>query len=500
MPALWQSIPSELTLASSLITLATLAILYNLGAIVYNLFFHPLSKYPGPKLWAVSRVPYSISWLSGSGHKKIYELHQKYGDIVRIAPNELVFGAPSAWDDMMGHRKRGQDENGKDPDFWPRNDNLTLVGSDRERHGRLRKILSHGFSAQAMADQQPVFHRYVSLLMERLKMATANGEAQDMVSWYNWTTFDMVGDLMFGESFGCLENADYHPWVNLIFKHIKGVLYSTVMIRFPIINYISQFLIPKDIQRDMQTHAEFVEAQVAKRLAFDDARPDFMESMIKAREKSQISHSEILANAHNLIVGGSETTATVLSGTTYLLAVNQPVLAKLEAELRASFSREDEIDLLSVQKLQYMMAVFDEGLRIYPPVPSAIPRKTPSNGSVIGDNYVPPNTIISIWQWPMFHSPKYFRDPESFVPERWLGDPRFDSDQKNALQPFSVGPRNCIGKNLAYAEMRLILARLVWNFHLELDPRSEGWLEKNVLSFLWEKPPLYVRLTPRAIS
>ncbi|KAH7142783.1 cytochrome P450 [Dactylonectria estremocensis] len=490
MPNFWHGGFSQLTLASLLSALASLLILYHLGAIVYNLFLHPLSKYPGPRLWAVSRLPYSIAWLSGSGHKRIYELHQEYGDIVRIAPNELVFGAPSAWDDMMGHRKRGQDENGKDPDFWPRNDNLTLVGSDRERHGRLRKILSHGFSAQAMMDQQPIFHQYVSLLIEKLKVATAKGEAQDMVAWYNWATFDMIGDLMFGESFGCLENSHYHPWVKLIFKHIKGILFSTVLIRFPIINYISRFLIPKDVKRDMETHAEFVEAQVAKRLAFNDARPDFMESMIKAREQSQISHLEILANAHNLIVGGSETTATVLSGTTYLLAINQPVLAKLEAELRTCFSKEDEIDLLSVQKLQYMMAVFDEGLRIYPPVPSAIPRKTSSNGS----------TIISIWQWPMFHNPKYFKDPESFVPERWLGDPRFDSDQKNALRPFSVGPRNCIGKNLAYAEMRLILARLIWNFHLELDPRSERWLERNVLSFLWEKPELYVRLVPRAIN
>ena len=83
------------------------------------------------------------------------EIHQKYGDIVRITPNQLSLGNPEAWDDLMGHRKRGQDENGKDPDFWRGQDSLTLVGSDRERHGRLRKILSHGFSAQAMMEQQP---------------------------------------------------------------------------------------------------------------------------------------------------------------------------------------------------------------------------------------------------------------------------------------------------------------------------------------------------------
>jgi cytochrome P450 len=55
-------------------------------------------------------------------------------------------------------------------------------------------------------------------------------------------------------------------------------------------------------------------------------------------------------------------------------------------------------------------------------------------------------TILGIWQWPLNHNPKFFKHPDSFVPERWLGDPRYDSDKKGAFQPFSVGPRNCIGK------------------------------------------------------
>lgn len=107
----------------------------------------------------------------------------------------------------------------------------------------------------------------------------------------------------------------------------------------------------------------------------------------------QISHPEILANAHNLIVGGSETTATVLSGATYLLATNKPVQAKLIEEIRSKFNSEDEINLLSVQKLSYMLAVFQEVLRLYPAVPSAIPRKAPPQGTTIRGEYVPPEVI-----------------------------------------------------------------------------------------------------------
>ncbi|KAI1017797.1 hypothetical protein LB504_003823 [Fusarium proliferatum] len=472
-------------------------VLYLVGKMIYNIFFHPLRKFPGPILWAMTQIPFSLAWTSGSGHKKIYHLHQIYGDIVRVAPNELSFGYPEAWEDVMGHRKRGQAENGKDPDFWRGNDIYTLVGSDRERHSRLRKILSHGFSAQAMMEQQPVFQRYVNTMMKKLREVSSGGQSVEMTQWLNWATFDMAGDLIFGESFDCLEKAQYHPWVKLLYKHIEGFAVSTALIRYPFADTIIKFMTPKHVAQDIKAHSDFTKAQVGKRMAYENPRPDFMESMIRAYEKGQVNHSELLANAHNLIIGGSETTATTLAGTIYLLATHRPILTKLYVEIKERFQSEEEIDLLSVQKLEYMFAVLHEGLRVYPAVPAAIPRKT-SEAGIIGNHYVPANTIVSIWPWPMFHNPKFFKDAESFVPERWLGDPKYEDDKRVAVQPFSVGPRNCIGKNLAYAEMRLILAKLIWNFDIDIDPRSEKWLEKNTAFLLWEKPDLWVRLNPRS--
>jgi cytochrome P450 len=48
--------------------------------------------------------------------------------------------------------------------------------------------------------------------------------------------------------------------------------------------------------------------------------------------------------------------------------------------------------------------------------------------------------------WALYHNPAYFTQPDDFIPERWLGDPIFANDERQAVQPFSVGPRNCIGK------------------------------------------------------
>jgi averantin hydroxylase len=85
------------------------------------------------------------------------------------------------------------------------------------------------------------------------------------------------------------------------------------------------------------------------------------------------------------------------------------------------------------------------------------------------------------------------------VPERWLANPpkEFADDDRAARAPFSLGPRNCIGRNLAYAEMRLILAKVCFNFDLELDEeRCGNWIGDQKIYGLWEKASLYVKLTP----
>lgn len=91
----------------------------------------------------------------------------------------------------------------------------------------------------------------------------------------------------------------------------------------------------------------------------------------------------------------------------------------------------------------------------------------------------------------------FFLNANEFHPERWLDDPRFRNDQKRAAQPFAVGPRNCIGMNLAYAELRLVMARILWNFDVQLDQSCANWVDNLVEYFGWEKTPLLVRLTPR---
>jgi hypothetical protein len=128
----------------------------------------------------------------------------------------------------------------------------------------------------------------------------------------------------------------------------------------------------------------------------------------------------------------------------------------------------------------------------------------------------------------MNHDPRYFKEPDKFIPERWLDDKRFISDVKSAFQPFGVGPRSCAGRrfvayhllffffgffqgyahhnfmvsntdirrSLAIAEMKLIISRILWNFDLDLPLESATWADNLKIYHLWDITPFYIKLTP----
>ena len=102
-----------------------------------------------------------------------------------------------------------------------------------------------------------------------------------------------------------------------------------------------------------------------------------------------MSLAEIESNASLLLIGGSETTATLLSGVTYYLLTNPHTLSRLTAEVRSAFSSEAEITLTSVNRLSYMLACLDEAMRMYPPVPHGLPRVIPKGGKTLLERYIP---------------------------------------------------------------------------------------------------------------
>lgn len=180
-------------------------------------------------------------------------------------------------------------------------------------------------------------------------------------------------------------------------------------------------------------------------------------------------------------------------------------MSRLVSEVRTEFRSTDDITVERLARLPYLNACLEEGLRIYPPVPTSLPRVVPDGGAMVDGHFVPAGTSVAVSQYATYRSSHNFADPDNFHPERWLSAQnatadddiaRFANDDRAAMQPFSTGPRNCIGRNLAYHEARLLLCSVLWNFDLELDPRSHGW-DKQPVYTLWEKYPLWVKVAER---
>ncbi|KAL1623127.1 hypothetical protein SLS54_004613 [Diplodia seriata] len=478
-----------------------LGILLALSRIIYNLFLHPLRAYPGP--WYAKAT---IFWSQYHVYKGtitflVHELHQKYGPVVRIAPDELVYTNAEAWRDIYGHRN-GVPENPKhtsrdnDPDTTYPN----IIAADREQHSKLRRLLSHAFSEKAMKDQEPIIRHYIDLLVERLREVAkeADPKGTDMVKWYNFTTFDMIGHLAFAESFGCLQNSQYHPWVEFIFSVIQFSSMMSAMKRVsPGLAALVQNIIPARVRAERLNLYRMTDELVRRRTTTNPAYTDFMTHLLGAERSGKLAMGDVQAQAPILVIAGSETTATLLAGGTFHLLTNPRVYERLTREIRGRYKSQAEIDLASTNDLEYLLAFFDEALRMYPPAANNLGRVTPPGGATVAGAWVPGGTSVGIHQYAQFRSADNFVEPETFAPERFLegGDAKWEADRRDALQPFSFGPRNCIGRNLAYVEMRLILASVLWNFDMELVSGQENWLDQKIY-FVWKKHPLMVKLTP----
>ncbi|PSN61466.1 cytochrome P450 [Corynespora cassiicola Philippines] len=482
------------------LSILLLAISASVIRVIYNLFLHPLHSFPGPLLARSFFLVSQIQRINGRYHLWLHELHTRYGPVVRVTPNQISTIEPEAWKEIYGHKASNLQKDwafyGPDAFGSP----TGIIRADNVAHSRQRKLVSPAFSDRALQSQEQILKRYAVLLASQLKEKSKRDEPIDMVRWYNFTTFDIMADLTFGDSLKLLENSEYTPWVTNTFGSVKMIVLGSLGREWPLFSKIVNRLIPAKTKEERDRHMRYTVERLEKRLARKTDRPDIWTHVMKyadseENESKGLHPMEMQSNASTFMFAGTETTATELSGLTYFLLKNPEKLQRLTKEVRDAFPTYDYINMNVLPKLPYLCACIEEGLRIYPPVSIGLPRRTPQGGAQVGCNWFPSGVVMSVPQYAAYHSPLNFKDPDSFVPERWLpeGESEYSSDRKEVLQPFLYGPRNCLGKNLAYHELRLILATTVWHFDLELCPESDGWPDQQQY-LLWVKGPLFCRL------
>lgn len=320
-------------------------------------------------------------------------MHRKYGPIVRVSPNQIALDGSIGWSSVFSHATNNKPEFGKPFEQYFPGDATSLIGAPKERHRRIRRQLAHAFSASALAEQEETVTQYVDMLLQRFHALEDEGTQFDIIPLLNFTTFDIIGDLAFSDSFGSLANNAYHPWVLSIFQGIRGNALRRFFRHYPSLGFVARRLgLAKDfVVGEWNRHTAREKAQERMQLGADGpaGRHDFMTYMLRKTKNNEtaMDDEEILSTSPILVVAGSETTATALAGLFFFLSQNPEKRDILLEEILDAYPCESEINMLNTAKLEYLHAALEETLRLYPPVTVTPPRVSP--GAELGGYYIP---------------------------------------------------------------------------------------------------------------
>ncbi|KAK8102596.1 hypothetical protein PG984_015742, partial [Apiospora sp. TS-2023a] len=457
-----------LSVASILTSFVVLLAIYLACDAVYSLTLHPLASFPGSTFAAVSRIPWLYVSVTGTQVPWIQNLHTKYGPVLRFSPNEISYIDTDGrtWQEINGHGKHVV-ENMKAIEYSirPTNGSKTdldggvpsMIIAGYEDHRRMRHTFAPAFSDRALKAQEPMFHKHVDIMLAKTRDLVMRGDPIDMNVMLNCATYDIMGDLTFGKSLGLLESIEYSHWLKTIMDSLKVIPIFQTIEAYPVLNLLYTCLRPSWIVKMQEDHFKYTSDLVDSRLANGSTQPDIWNLVLNAEGSEALTLGEMHSCAELFMIAGSETTATLLAGVIYYLLRNPSTLNRVVDEIRTSFANTESFTFERLGGLRYLNACLQEALRVYPPLPIGVARVVPPGGS----------------------PPLNFRDPDAFVPERWLDEhPAYRDDNRECLQPFSVGSRNCIGQNMARHEMRLILAKLLFAFDLKLCAESSDWVSQ----------------------
>ena len=158
---------------------------------------------------------------------------------------------------------------------------------------------------------------------------------------------------------------------------------------YPWISSLLFALIPKSSYKAAQAHFAMSRDKLRRRMATKTDRKDLLSYVLELNDEKGLTLPELEATSSIIILAGSESTSTMLTGTTNLLLRNPAKMEKLVAEIRSSFTNESEINLDTLEQLPYLRVVFQEAFRLTPPVPTQIPRIVPPEGGIICGRPIP---------------------------------------------------------------------------------------------------------------
>ncbi|KAI1076809.1 cytochrome P450 [Whalleya microplaca] len=484
---------SAVTATAVAITFVVIATSLIITRVVYNYYFHPLAGFPGPWYAAVTSLILAIISVRRAEPDWLIGLTKKYGNDkpIRIAPGLLLFPKANAlkdiyWDPECNLKAElyGTGALGPPSMF------TTLEG---DHHRRMRKALggSQWTIGSLKNTWEPRLDELITLFIEKLSgFAEAR---QDIVLGDKLPQFaaDVLTMLAFTEPWGFIRNSRDERNFLKSWREGLGYLafagrwkaYRDYVLKNPM---VAPYFLPRPSDTfGMGYLASFADEQVTKREkdmkeskgSWHMDNPDLLQYCLDARYSDGISLSDAEKRAHItlLIQAGADTTGTALGCTLRFFLMHHAVLQRARAEIKAA----DQAGKLSRpiayeesrKQLPYFSACIKESLRLNPPAANLFARVIPAAGKRIAGVFVPGAAEVTTNAYVVQRDPELSGpDPEAFRPERWLEAGR-GSLMDAAIFTFGMGPRVCIGKDVAYMELWKLLPEIIRNFDIELlDP------------------------------
>ncbi|KAI4743710.1 cytochrome p450 benzoate 4-monooxygenase [Aureobasidium sp. EXF-12298] len=473
----------------------------------YLTTFSPLHHIPGPFLARFSNIWLAYHSRKGKRYTAIHTAHQRYGAVVRIGYNYISIASEQGIPLIYAHG------NGflKD-DFY----DAFISGvpgvfntRDRSQHARKRRIVAHAFSVAAVVK----FEKYMTENLQTWvrKLDTIAGTAEqngfqrvNMMPWCTFIAFDIIGSLVFGAPFGMVEKGKdecVSQQPNGFVKLIRGA--ETLNRRGevsatlgwlpalgPIARYLPDPFFSKGLRSVRDLHGIAVMA-VSKRLDAGEGsrakahRHDILDLLLKAKgpDGLPMQYEELVSEALTQLIAGSDTVSNTSCAIIYWILAGEraspgSVLPRLHDELDTAIPGNDIATHTQVKNLPFLRRCIDEAMRLHSTSALGLPRIVTSPGGF------PVGTVLSVPSYTLHHDPTIWGDDvEVFNPDRWLPE-NLTPRQKMAFNPFSHGPRACVGQNVAMMELELIVATLFRRYDLVLEQEvlecTEGFTKKPV--------------------
>ncbi|KAI0025425.1 cytochrome P450 [Xylariomycetidae sp. FL0641] len=443
-------------------------------------YLHPLSRFPGPKLAAISRwyEAYYDVVLGGKYTSRIAELHKTYGPIIRISPFELHVIDPSFFDTL--YRMDGR----WDKYTWTYDafgaPGSTVFGSDHDAHEAHRRAIAPFFSKMIVASRGYLIRRNANKLCWRIFQLV--GTTFNLGAAISAYTRDNVNEFVVGKAYNELDLEDFGVGLTVASQD-AGVLWrATKHIRWfgPVVRAIPVGWIMKTASEGTKAFLRYLQlyerhtrdtlaAAKTSSSEFDGQTTVIHEIVHSNLPPAEKTPDRIVEEVATVTAAGYETTANTLRLILYHVYTRPDILQRLRDELPTrSATASKPLAVKELEQLPYLTAVLKEGLRLSPGVATRAARVT-NTDLVYDGRRIPAGTPVGMTVLLMHTDERLYPDPMRFDPDRWSEPGPKGAAADPVFAPFSRGTRACLGMHLAWAEMYLLLAALVPRFDFAID-------------------------------